>query len=176
MVRARSMQQADPERLVELVDDEVDHRRADQLLKREERMIQSSFLTIQGKLEAGATIYGEADAESAPTIIEALDAVTDRPVHPDEGPSRAQQHFEALLRICEATLGGGVATTRPRARVLVCHAHHLVPGVGNKAEDGCLECRTCHRITYGYGWKGTLHPDGTIEFKRGNKGFKSLPP
>lgn len=41
--RARSMVQADPERLVEFVDDEVDHRRADLALKREDRLIESSF-------------------------------------------------------------------------------------------------------------------------------------
>src|SRR5258707_709477 len=93
VVHEHAAHDGDPDDLVARVDDEVARVREDLAVAREDRAIQQSFLSVQGRLDGGATFYGEADAESAATIIEALDAVADTPVDPDvEGaPSRAQQ-------------------------------------------------------------------------------------
>jgi len=55
--------------------------------------------------------------------VSALDHAAARPVnrHAEDPPRRAQQRFDALIRIAEASLSGGGAvgtpTTRPRARI-----------------------------------------------------------
>ena len=109
---------ADPDRLVELAEDEAARLRPDLTLAREDRAIRQNFLAIQGRLDGGSQIYGQADAESTATLVEALDSVADAPHHPDlGGPSRAQQRFDALLHLCEASLAGG-AETRPRPRLI----------------------------------------------------------
>ncbi|HEX9694915.1 MAG TPA: hypothetical protein VGB64_01215 [Actinomycetota bacterium] len=54
--------------------------------------------------------------------------------------------------------------------------HHLVPGTGNTARDGCLLCRRCHRLLHRYKWTATWHDDGAIQFQRRGKSFLSLPP
>ena len=109
----------DPDRLLATVDDEVVRIRADLSVAREDRAIERRFLTVQGRLDGSATFYGEADAESTATILEALDAAADRPVDPDaeDSPSRPQQRLDALVSISEAFLDGGT-TGRPRPRVL----------------------------------------------------------
>ena len=109
----------EPDTLVGLVDEEIARLRADLILAREDRAIERRFLWVQNRLEGGATFYGEADAESAATIIEAMDAASDAPVDADAAgaPSRAQQHMHALIRISESYLSGGHAG-RPRPRVL----------------------------------------------------------
>jgi hypothetical protein len=109
---------ADPDRLVQIVDDEVARRRADLALAREDRAFEGSFLAIQGRLDGGACFYGEADSESAATLVEALDAAAGAPKHPDLGESRARQRFDALIGICEASLAGGHTSGRPRPRLL----------------------------------------------------------
>jgi len=112
---------ADPEELIAHVDDEVASVRADLSLAREDRAFERRFLAVQGKLDGGATLYGEADAESAATILEALDAAAEQPIAPDdlEAPSRGQQHLDALVVICESSLNGGYSDgTRPRPRFI----------------------------------------------------------
>lgn len=115
---AAALSDADPDRLVELVENQAARLREDLTVAREDRTIERSFLAIQTRTDGGSTIYGEADAESTATIIEALDAAAGQPVNRDQaGPSRAQQHFAALLHLCEQSLSGG-ADMRPRPRVL----------------------------------------------------------
>jgi hypothetical protein len=132
---AYDMREAHPDSLVEMVDREAERRRADLALRREDRSIETSFLSIQGRLDGGSTIYGEADAESTAVIAGALDVTADAPVHPDEGPSRAQQRLAALVAICEATLSGGNGKTRPRPRFL---ATFDVAGLSSDAHDDAM--------------------------------------
>jgi hypothetical protein len=119
IVHDHAARETDPDELIARIDDEVARSREDLALAREDRAIQRSFLSVQGRLDGSATIYGEADAESATMIVQALDAAADQPVDPDvEGaPSRTQQHFGALVAVCESFLNGGHAG-RPRPRVL----------------------------------------------------------
>ncbi|HVL89843.1 MAG TPA: hypothetical protein VM841_06360 [Actinomycetota bacterium] len=116
--QAKRLWDGSPDRLVDLVADEAARLRPDLSQRREDRLIASSFLAIQGRLDGSAAIYGEADAVSAATIVGALDAVADAPVHPDRGVTRAQQRFDALVQICETTLAGDGSGLRPRSRVL----------------------------------------------------------
>jgi len=107
----------DPDELLARVDDEVARIRADLSVAREDRAIERSFLAVQARLDGSASFYGEADAESTATILEALDAAADKPVDPEaEGaPSRARQRLDALVRVSEAFLGGGTSGhARPR--------------------------------------------------------------
>jgi len=113
--------QSDPDEVLARVDDAVFGLRADLARAREDRQIARGFLAVQGRLDGSASIYGEADAESTATILEALDAAADRPVDPgvDGAPSRAQQRLDALVSVCESALSVGAATTtRPRPRLL----------------------------------------------------------
>jgi len=257
--QAKRLAEADPERLVELVEDEAARSRPDLAVGREDRAIRSSFLAIQGCLDGTATIYGQGDAVSIATIVDALDAVADDPVHPDAGVTRAQQRYDALVHLCEATLAGESAGSRPRPRVLAtidvrdaddgarilwslagrrprvscvtrdellcdativpvlfdgrevlgvgdqsnvfsdkvrtaivardqrcrfcsraaaswCDVHHLVPGKGNAARDGCLLCRRCHRTVHRAKWTATWQDGGALKFERRGKHFISLPP
>jgi hypothetical protein len=117
--RAACANGADPDELLACVDDHVANLRADLALAREDRAFARRFLAVQGKLEGGATLYGETDADSAASILEALDAAADRPVAADgeNAPSRGQQHMDALVAICESSLVGG-SKMRARPRVL----------------------------------------------------------
>lgn len=113
--------QMDPDELLARIDDAVARLRSDLLRAREDRQVEGGFLAVQGRLDGSASFYGEADAESAATIIEALDAAADQPVDPavNGTPSRAQQHLSALVAICERTLADSTGgTTRPRPRLL----------------------------------------------------------
>ncbi|MGZ4211465.1 MAG: DUF222 domain-containing protein, partial [Actinomycetota bacterium] len=113
------MRDVDPDELIARVQDAVDRARHDLALAREDRQIERGFLAFQGRLDGSASFYGEADAESAATLLEALDARAEAPVAPDQDlPSRAHQRFDALLAICESSLNGDGATTRPRPRLL----------------------------------------------------------
>lgn len=71
----------DPEALLGRVDDIVARLRDDLVRAREDRAISQSFLAIQGRLDGSATLYGEGDAASIATLVEALDAVADAPVN-----------------------------------------------------------------------------------------------
>lgn len=256
---AKRLADADPERLIELVQDHAARSRPDLTLRREDRTLRSNFLAIQPTLDGKATLYGEGDAVSMATIVDALDAVADDPLHPDTGVTRAEQRFEALLHVAERTLAGESNDARPRPRVLAtidladpddgirllwgltgarprlsrvtrdellcdaaitpvvfdgrdvvgvadttnvfpdkvrtailardrrcrfcsrapaswCDVHHLVPGTGNTARDGCLLCRRCHRTVHRYRWTAAWHDDGTIRFHRRGKHFDSIPP
>ena len=119
LVHEHAASTAHPDELLARVDDEVARIRSDLALAREERAIERCFLSVQGRLDGGASFYGEADAESAATILEALDAAADHPVDPDaEGaPSRARQHLDALIAISETFLAGGNSGW-PRPRLL----------------------------------------------------------
>lgn len=113
----------DADEVVANVEHEVARLRADLVRAGEDRAIERSFISIQGRLDgSGGSFYGEADAASLATIVGALDAVADRPVSSDdEAPSRARQRFDALVAICDARLGGRIGddtTTRPRPRFL----------------------------------------------------------
>jgi hypothetical protein len=117
--RAACASDADPDELLACVDDHVAAIRADLALAREDRVFERRFLAVQGKLDGGATLYGETDADSAASILEALDAAADRPANADDGndPSRGQQRMDALVAICESSLNGG-HSQRPKPRVL----------------------------------------------------------
>ena len=110
----------DPDELLARVDDAVAGLRPDLVRAREDRQIAREFLSLQGRLDGSCAILGEAGPESAATIIQALDAVADRPVAADEdGPSRPAQHMDAFVSICEQSLNGGsTTTTRPRPRLI----------------------------------------------------------
>jgi hypothetical protein len=262
----RAMRRADApaDDLIEFVGKETDRCRDDLHEKREARLIARNYLSIQPKVDGGSSIAGEADPESTATFIAALDAAADDPVAPeDEGPTRPQQYFDALMRISERSLAGGdTLTPRPRLygvfdiaalsdaqrdegldllwgltgrrphlsrvsrdmllcdaeivavitkdgvpiavgdkqnvfsnkvrtailvrdrRCRMCNAaaagwtdvHHIVPGRGNAASDGCLLCRRCHRRVHKRNWKLTLHVDGRVTFKRAGKQFTTYPP
>lgn len=111
---------ADPDRLVQIADDEAARLRPDLARAREDRMVDREFLMIQGRIDGGASIYGEAGPEAAATLVEALDACADAPQNPehDDARSRAAQRFDALINLCEASLAGADAPTRPRPRLI----------------------------------------------------------
>jgi hypothetical protein len=133
--QAGALSQAEPDRLVWLVDDQVARLRPDRTLAREDRAIERGFLAIQGRLSGGSSFYGEADAESTATFLEALDAAALPPERPDEGaPSRAQQRLDALIAICERSLSGTTdGTTRPRPRLLATLDLGAAAGDANEA-------------------------------------------
>ena len=124
--RASALVTAEPDRLVEEVEDLLWRLREDLLVKREDHQIERSFLAVQQRLDGGGSIYGEADAERFATLTIALDAAAERPDGSDaddaegvedDASSRARQRMDALVRICEASLAGG-SGDRPRARIL----------------------------------------------------------
>jgi Domain of unknown function (DUF222)/HNH endonuclease len=118
---AERLVQTDPDEIVSRVDDVVSALRADLMRAREDRQIERGFLAVQGRLDGSASFYGEADAESAATIVEALDLYADRPAASEEEQalSRGRQRLAALVGMCEQALNGGSATTtRPRPRLL----------------------------------------------------------
>jgi hypothetical protein len=94
-------------------------------------------------MDGSASFYGEADAESAATIVAALDAAADAPVNPEtEGaPSRAHQRMEAFLRICETSLSGG-SSGRPRPRILA-----TIDVDSLAADPGSASARILHAMT-----------------------------
>jgi hypothetical protein len=111
----------DPDELLARVDDAVSHLRADLALAREDRQIERGFLAVQGRFDGSATFYGEADAQSTATLLEALDAHAERPVaaDDDDAPSRGEQRLDALIAMCEESLNGGhTERTRPRPRLI----------------------------------------------------------
>ncbi len=108
-IGARAGTHADPEELLSSIADEMAASRDDLVADREERAIERSFLAIQPRLDgSGARFHGEGDAISIATIVGALDAHAAAPQDQGlHGISREQQHFDALLAICNASLGGG---------------------------------------------------------------------
>jgi hypothetical protein len=108
--------------------------RAEQALRREDRAIESSFLTLQGHLGGGGTLYGEADSESFATITGALDAAAAAPAATadDDARSRGAQLMDALVAISEASLSGGLSAgrTRPRPRLIACVDAAMLAGMG----------------------------------------------
>lgn len=126
----------DADEVVANVEHEVARLRADIVRAREDRAIERSFLSVQGRLDGSGTLFAEADAASLATIVGALDAVADLPVSADtDGPSRARQRFDALVAICEARLAGQTGPdgtyTRPRPRfIATIDAGDLARGEG----------------------------------------------
>jgi len=120
LIARTNTRDSDPDELLSRVDDAVASARADLHLAREDRAIERGFLAVQGRLDGSASFYGEADAQSTATLLEALDAQAEDPVAAeDEAPTRATQRFDALIGICESSLNGGrTHTTRPRPRLL----------------------------------------------------------
>ena len=114
------LEHMDPDELLARVDDAVARERADLARAREDRRIERGFLAVQGRLDGSASFYGEADAESTATLLEALDAHADRPVAADDdGATRGQQRLDALIAMCERSLSGGhTQLTRPRPRLI----------------------------------------------------------
>jgi hypothetical protein len=96
---------------------------------RDERLIDTEFLAVQGRLDGSGTAYGEFGPESFATITDALAAEADAPrAQPCPGdqqgpaepvPSRAQQLAAALVRLCTGrrTSAGGSAPVRFRVLV-----------------------------------------------------------
>lgn len=114
---------ADPEALLDVVQDVIFSARPDLAVRREDGAIESSFLALQARLDgSGGRLFGEADAERFATIAGALDAAADRPVNADHlhAPSRAAQRMDALVSICEASVSGATGgAQRSRPRLLV---------------------------------------------------------
>jgi hypothetical protein len=111
---------AEPEYVLDQVDDEVARLRPDRESRREDRVIERSFLSIQPRLDGqGGSLYGEVDGQGFATILEAVDVAAPRPADPDDvdAPSRAQQRMEGLVAACEASLAGG-SSSRPRPRLI----------------------------------------------------------
>ncbi|MGZ4209347.1 MAG: DUF222 domain-containing protein [Actinomycetota bacterium] len=131
---ADALRTADPDELIARVDDAVARAREDLAIAREDRRIEGGFLAVQGRFDGSASVYGEADAESTATLLEALDAHAENPVAPEEdGPSRASQRFDALIAICESSLNGGrTDTTRARPRVFATIDFESLSGRGGK--------------------------------------------
>jgi hypothetical protein len=131
LVHDRASSCSDPDELLACVDDEVARIRADLSIAREDRAIERHFLAVQARLDGSASFYGEADAESSATILQALDAAADQPVdaEADGAPSRATQRLDALVRISEAFLGGG-ATGQARPRVIATVNVHALAEKG----------------------------------------------
>jgi hypothetical protein len=101
------------------VDEEIARQRADLAVAREDRQINRGFLAVQGRLDGSGTIYGEGDAQSTATIVEALDAIAGAPQNGETGGmSRAEQRYQAFVAMCEASLNGGTVSTRPRPRLI----------------------------------------------------------
>ena len=119
---AHALSQMDPDELVAKVEDAASQLRPDLSRAREDRQIERSFLAIQGHLDGSASFYGEADAGSTATIVQALDALAEAPVAPDQddAPSRAHQRMDAWVGMCEQVLAGTTTTptTRPRPRLI----------------------------------------------------------
>lgn len=118
---AARLSSMDPDELLARVDDAVSGLRADLAFAREDRQIERGFFAVQGRFDGSASFYGEADAESTATLLEALDAYADRPVaaDADDAPSRGQQRLDALITMCEVSLSGGSSDqTRPRPRLI----------------------------------------------------------
>jgi hypothetical protein len=268
IVHEHAARVADPDDLVALVDDEVARLREDLAVAREDRAIEQSFLSVQSRLDGSATFYGEADAESVATILEALDAAADRPADPDAdgAPARARQRFGAFVTICESFLNGA-QNGRPRPRLIAtidvdataaqgrtesarilasiagrprrvtplatetmlcdativpvvfegarpvavgdatspisaklrtalaardggcrfpgcsapvawCDAHHVRARIqqGPTVIDNLLLlCRRCHRNVHRFRWRIRLQPDGSIEFSRQGRTYRSTP-
>lgn len=127
LVHVQASRNGDPDELLACVDDEVARIRADLSTAREDRAIEGHFLAVQARLDGSASFYGEADAESTATILEALDAAADQPIDAeiDGAPSRAKQRLDALVRISEAFLGGGhTGQARPRV-IATLNVHEL---------------------------------------------------
>ena len=114
--RASQLTDAEPEQLVEEVRDLVWRDRDDLMRARETRRIDGSFLALQPRFDGGGSLYGHADAESFATLTTALDAAAPPP---EKTLTRARQRMDALIGICEASLAGDTAGTRPRPRFLV---------------------------------------------------------
>jgi len=134
--RVAALVRAEPERIVSEVEDLAAGLRADLGLRREERAIESSFLSLQPRIGGGGTIYGEADTERFATICDTLDARAARPasaLDPDS-PSRGAQYIDALVALCEADqsgdLGRGSDRARPRPRLIACVDLDAVAGEG----------------------------------------------
>ena len=132
---APRLRQMDPDELLSRVDDAVAGLRPDLMRAREDRQIAREYLSVQGKLDGSCTIQAEAGPESAATIVEALDAVAERPVAAgEEGPSRSAQRMDAFVSICEQALNGGTSGTRPRPRLIATvDVESLADGAASEA-------------------------------------------
>ncbi|HEX9776364.1 MAG TPA: HNH endonuclease signature motif containing protein [Actinomycetota bacterium] len=120
--RSPALREAEPDQLVAEVEDLAARLRSDLATRREQRMIDASFLVLQPALGGGGSLYAQADPESFATIAAALDAAADPPVAGegrDEPSDRAVQRFDALVGICEASMSDADTTVRPRPRFLV---------------------------------------------------------
>jgi Domain of unknown function (DUF222)/HNH endonuclease len=110
--------------------------RPDLMRAREDRQIAREYLSIQGRLDGSSTLSGEMGAESTAIVVTALDALADAPVGPQgDGPTRPQQHLQALVAMAEQTLNGGsTTTTRPRPRLIATvDVQALADGATSKA-------------------------------------------
>lgn len=109
---------AHPEELVRTVEDDAAAARRDRTERREERAVESGFVSIQPSLDGRASLYAEGDAQSIATIAGAIDRHAGPPPSGDEPITRARQRFDALLAIAEQSLNGAATGGRPRPRVL----------------------------------------------------------
>jgi hypothetical protein len=131
---AGALADAEPEAILDRIEDAAARLRPDRTLRSEDRAIERRFLALQPMLGGGGTLYGEADAESFATIASALDAAAERAVADEgDGRTRARARMDGLVALCEDRLAGGgvgAARTRPRPRVLATidldeTGHHL---------------------------------------------------
>jgi len=122
--RAPALCDAEPEQIIWDTENLVFDLTPSEQNRREAQAVESSFLCLQGRLDGGGSIYGQADTASFATLCQAIDLASPRPVK-SEGPydrTRGRQMFDGLLSICQDSLqGGGTAQatstgtgTRPR--------------------------------------------------------------
>jgi len=116
-----SLIDADPDRIVEIVDDEVARRRRDLTERREERAVERSFIAFQPRLGGRTMFYGEGDTASVATLVEALDRARRR-----SGESRRRRRADARAAALRRV---------DRARRRVCRA------IGAAARAGDRRCQ-----------------------------------
>jgi Domain of unknown function (DUF222) len=101
--------------------DEIDGARRVQ--QREQRQQRSSFVSVQPSFDGEVRLYAELDPLAGATVLNALDAASERPdgdpSEPGEPTKRARQRADGLVRICGDWLGGD--TNRPARPLLVAH-------------------------------------------------------
>ncbi len=103
--------------------DEIDGARKAE--RREQRMVEASFLALQPSFDGSVRLYGELDPVAGATCLNALEAASGPPdaqrSEPGDVSSRAKQRAQALTRICADWLGGGTGGGRPARPLIVAH-------------------------------------------------------
>jgi len=118
--RARELLDADPELLITEIEDLSARLRPDLATRREDRAIETSFLTLQQRLGGGGRLYGEMDTERFAVVAEGIHAAAPPPTGTgNDRTLRGRQLADGLVGLCDAYLSGGGGGSLPRTpRVL----------------------------------------------------------